>query len=154
MMRVRKIVSLSEEIYCIVNVSEWAANPQPVQNEYLIVDGEHQSLPGYYFGKTPFVFDSSKTEFEESSSTTPYNGTLYGNGFAVFTDDPLPCDCPFQCDFDANSILDAVGIIEEDDTDHDVEVDRCQRLVSVAVALVFAPATARVTMPSELRFRS
>jgi hypothetical protein len=68
-------------IHVIVDLSEWAADPRPLQDSYVIVDGECDDLPGYLVGTTMVVFDSLGMD---PFSTDPYTGTLYRHAETIF----------------------------------------------------------------------
>jgi hypothetical protein len=75
----------TDTIYCVIDLDQWHDNPQPLQNEYSIVNGACVNLPGMLFGTTPIIFDSLAGESENPFSTSPYAGqvTLIGKSNLV-----------------------------------------------------------------------
>jgi hypothetical protein len=73
-------------IHVVVNLGEWLENPEPLQDEYTITNGECPQLPGYLVGTTPIVFDSLGTE---PFTTTRFTGTLWRSGDVTFAN-PMP----------------------------------------------------------------
>jgi hypothetical protein len=69
-----------QEVYYVVNLDEWLSNPQPMQEQYNVINGETPDLPGYLIGTTPIVFDSLAGPGENPFSTTPLTDTLYLDG--------------------------------------------------------------------------
>jgi Dockerin type I domain len=67
-------------IYYVVDLVEWAADPRPLFDEYMIVDGECDDLPGFLIGTTPIIFDSYAPPKGSPFSTTVFTGTLDRNG--------------------------------------------------------------------------
>ena len=84
-----------QTVYCVVDLNEFVANPRPPQEEYVIVNGECDDLPGYLIGTTPITFDPYAGPDENPFSTTPLTDTLYRNGDVGVTPSPEePCgDC-------------------------------------------------------------
>jgi hypothetical protein len=68
------------DIYIMIDVETWFADPRPEQNEYTVVDGVCDDLPGYLIGTTPIVFDPNAPESGYPFSTTLYTGTLHNDG--------------------------------------------------------------------------
>lgn len=60
-----------QDLYLIVNLDEYLANPVPPQEEYLIINGMCEDLPGYLIGTTPIVFNPYVGPDEYPFSTTP-----------------------------------------------------------------------------------
>lgn len=60
-----------QNIYCIVNLDEYLANQVPPQEEYLIINGVCEDLPGYLIGTTSIVFDPYVGPDVYPFSTTP-----------------------------------------------------------------------------------
>lgn len=60
-----------QNIYSIVNLDQYLANQVPSQEEYIIVSGECEDLPGYLIGTTPIVFNPYAGPDENPFSTTP-----------------------------------------------------------------------------------
>jgi len=60
-----------QNIYVIVNLDEALANPVPPLDEYLVVSGECEDLPGYLIGTTPIVFNPYSGPDIYPFATTP-----------------------------------------------------------------------------------
>jgi len=69
-----------QNVHILVNLDEWLANPQPLLDEYVVVNGVCPNLPGYLIGVTPIVFDPLAGPGLDPFSTTPLTGTLYRDG--------------------------------------------------------------------------
>lgn len=74
-----------QPVYVAVNLIEWLADPRPLQDEYTIVDGECDDLPGYLIGTTPITFDPLAPPGENPLQTTPLTGELVRDGETIFT---------------------------------------------------------------------
>lgn len=68
------------KVYIVVGLGELLGYPIELQDEYEIVEGRCEALPGYLIGTTPIVFDPDVGPYENPFSTTPLNGTLYHDG--------------------------------------------------------------------------
>jgi hypothetical protein len=68
------------EVYMAVDLDEWLADPRPPQESYDVVDGVCADLPGYLFGTTPFVFDSTAGPGDNPMQTTPLTATVHLDG--------------------------------------------------------------------------
>lgn len=98
-----------QNVYTVVDVNEWFQDPRPMQDEYYIVEGECDDLPGFLIGTTPIVFDPCAESYENPFSTTALTGTLYLDGDLTFTGEPVdPCLGFYQSDFvlDGSSFAD------------------------------------------------
>lgn len=69
-----------QDVYVVVNLPDWVADPREYQEIYEIVDGTCPDLPGYLIGTTPIVFNPLAGETENPFETTPLTGTLYRDG--------------------------------------------------------------------------
>ncbi len=65
-----------ETVFVFVDLNQWAADPLPNQEEYIITNGLCPDLPGYLIGTTPFTFDSLASSGVNPVSTIPFSGTL------------------------------------------------------------------------------
>lgn len=80
-----------QNVYILVNLDEWVAQPQPLLDEYVVINGVCPALPGYLIGVTPIVFDPLAGPGQNPFSTTPLTGILYRDGeisFANFPEGP------------------------------------------------------------------
>jgi hypothetical protein len=97
-----------DSIYVFVDLTKWVADPQPLQEEYEIVDGECLALPGFLVGTIPFEFDPYVGPEESPFSTDRYTGGVVRVGDNAFWD-------AYACgDADSNGIVnisDAVYLI-------------------------------------------
>ncbi len=75
-------------VYIMMDLQGWLANPRPLQGSYDIVSGACPNLPGYLIGTTPFVFDANAPSSGYPFSTTPLTGTLYRHGEITFAPSP------------------------------------------------------------------
>jgi hypothetical protein len=83
------------EIYILVDLDEYIANPVPPQNEYLVINGLCEDLPGYLIGSTPIVFNPDVGPDENPFSTTPLEYcTLYRDGEMTLL--PIPNQSPYS----------------------------------------------------------
>lgn len=83
-----------QNIYVIVNLDEYLANPVPPMDEYEIVDGECEDLPGYLIGTTPITFNPYAGPNEDPFSTTPLSyWILCNDGEITFL--PVPTQSPY-----------------------------------------------------------
>ncbi|MHC4440577.1 MAG: IPTL-CTERM sorting domain-containing protein, partial [Planctomycetota bacterium] len=65
-------------IYIAVNLRLWSEDPQPVQNEYNIQNGESPELQGYRFGTSEFKYQPEEI-CHPLVTDDPYTGTLYAD---------------------------------------------------------------------------
>jgi len=63
-------------IYIAVNLQLWSNNPTPLQETYVIDNGECPELPGYRFGTTAFKYQPEEP-CHPLVTDNPYTGTLY-----------------------------------------------------------------------------
>jgi len=68
--------STTENIYIVVDLSAWLADPRIPQDNYVISDGECADLPGYLIGTTPIVFNQNADPTENPFQTTTFTGTV------------------------------------------------------------------------------
>ncbi|EMR75049.1 hypothetical protein MBGDF03_00089 [Thermoplasmatales archaeon SCGC AB-540-F20] len=86
-------------IYVIVNLDEYLANPVPPMDEYEIVDGECEDLPGYLIGTTPITFNPYAGPDEYPFSTTPLEYFVLTNDGEI-TLSPMPNQSPYTPEID------------------------------------------------------
>jgi len=84
-----------QNVYTIVNLDEYLANPVPPQDMYVIEDGVCPMLPGYHFGMAPFVFDPyvGPDHFPFMAPPLMYGVLAYD---AEITLSPVPNQSPFS----------------------------------------------------------
>jgi hypothetical protein len=95
-----KIVSVGDptgtiqNVYTLVNLDEYLANPVPPQDEYIIENGLCPMLPGYHFGMTPFMFepDVGPDDFPFFAPPLMFGVLSYD---AEITLSPVPNESPF-----------------------------------------------------------
>ncbi|HEC80826.1 MAG TPA: hypothetical protein ENI42_00145 [Thermoplasmatales archaeon] len=81
-----------QEIYVVIDLSEFLENPQPPQESYVITDGRCDDLPGYLIGTTPIEFDPTAPADEDPFTTTPFNGVLWEDSeITTEPEEELPC---------------------------------------------------------------
>jgi len=101
-------------VYIAVDLEAWYENPQPTKEQYIIIDGRCDDLPGYLIGTTPIEFDSLAVG-ETPFSTVPLTGTLSLDGTLTFTSNKpdFVCDCfPGDANNSGNlNILDVTYLI-------------------------------------------
>lgn len=73
-----------QEVYVLVNMEEWLADPRPIQEYYDIVDGECPDLPGYLIGTTPITFNENAPPTQSPFETIPLTGSLVCDGETTF----------------------------------------------------------------------
>ena len=97
----------TQQIHTVVNIEEWLADPRPIQEDYFIINGECDDLPGYLIGTTPIVFDSLAPPRENPFSTTPYTGMLHCDAEIMFEAKPQ-----YICgDADANGLVNIADVV-------------------------------------------
>jgi len=69
-----------QDVYVVMDISEFAADPRPPQDEYYISYGECDDLPGYLIGTTPITFNPDASPDENPFSTNLLTGVLYHDG--------------------------------------------------------------------------
>ena len=69
-----------QDVYVVMDISEFAADPRPPQDEYYISSGECDDLPGYLIGTTPITFNPDASPDENPFSTNSLTGVLYHDG--------------------------------------------------------------------------
>lgn len=69
-------------VFTVVDLSQW--DDRPLEEEYVIVDGECPDLPGYLIGTTPITFNPSAGPDDNPFETTPLTGTLPRTGEVTF----------------------------------------------------------------------
>ena len=79
-----------QEVYVVVDLAAWYADPRALQDTYTVVDGESPDLPGYLIGTTPIVFDSLASPAGSPFSTTLLTGELYLDGDITFDPTIIP----------------------------------------------------------------
>ncbi len=80
-----------QDVYVMVNLGEWLADPRPLLDTYAIVDGASPDLPGYLIGTTPIVFNPDAGPDENPFSTTPLTGALVGDAEVTYSASaPIP----------------------------------------------------------------
>ncbi|GEM_PF-6316748 len=117
------------ELYYMMDLAQWLADPRPYQDEYEIVDGECPDLPGYLIGTTPITFNPDAPPSGYPFDTTPLTGTLWLDGefgfdpteqvganpdahlamHVIVSDAYLGCEdvCPYSCEDIDNDVLPA-----------------------------------------------
>jgi hypothetical protein len=65
-----------QDIWVVVNLEEWLANPQLLQPVYNIVNGECPDLPGFLVGTAPPQFNSSAPPTQNPFQMPLFTGTL------------------------------------------------------------------------------
>ena len=103
-----------QNVYYVVDLQQWLADPRPMLEEYDIIDGECSDLPGYLIGTTPIVFDSLAPPTRGTPfSTTPFTGTLYRDGEAYMSKGGMSCCIPpIRGDIDySTGIIDIADLV-------------------------------------------
>jgi len=78
-----------QNVFTLINPDEWTANPQPIQEDYVVVEGVCPDLPGYIFGTTPFEFHPDAGSGGNPFSTTPLTGLLTWDGEVTFLSEEI-----------------------------------------------------------------
>ena len=76
------------EIYVGVDLNQWYADPQPLQQTYLVTNGTCPDLPGYIIGTTPIVFNKEAPPDANPLETMPLTGELSLGGYGTLTPEP------------------------------------------------------------------
>jgi len=88
-----------QNIFVIVNLDEYLANPVPPMYEYEIINGECEDLPGYLIGTSPIIFDPYAGPEDNPFFTAPLEfGILVNDGEITFS--PVPNQSPFTPEID------------------------------------------------------
>ena len=103
-----------QNVFYVVDLEQWTADPRPMLEEYDFIDGECPDLPGYLVGSTPIVFDSLAPPTRGTPfSTTPFTGTLYRDGEAYMSKGGMSCCIsPIRGDIDySGGIIDIADLV-------------------------------------------
>lgn len=84
-----------QEIYVMVELDKFLENPVPPQDEYLVINGVCEDLPGYLIGTTPIVFNPNAGPDENPFSTTPIEYYVLSN-FGDITIGPPENQAPYS----------------------------------------------------------
>lgn len=109
-------------IYCIVNLDVFLASPTPPLDEYLVINGECDELPGYLIGTTPIEFNPNAGPDENPFSTTPLEYyVLVNDGEITFL--PVANQAPYSPKIDGQPAGKPGTIYEYSIVTTDPEVD-------------------------------
>jgi hypothetical protein len=68
------------DVYVMVDGNVALEEPPIIQDEYMILDGTCDELPGYLIGTTPIVFNPQAEPYDYPFETTPLTGVLQLDG--------------------------------------------------------------------------
>jgi len=91
-----------QNIFAIVNLDEYLANPVPPTYEYEIINGECPDLPGFLIGTTPIIFDPYVGPEDNPFFTVPLEFWVLANDGEI-TFSPVPNQSPFTPDINGQT---------------------------------------------------
>ncbi len=95
-----------QDLYLIANLDEYLANPVPPQEEYLIINGMCEDLPGYLIGTTPIVFNPYSGPDIYPFTTTPLEYYVLVNDGEISLS-PVANQAPYSPEIDGPTNGDA-----------------------------------------------